>query len=97
MKVKILVNDVEREVTFKGIRERHREDFFKKIGALGKIKGGISQIDAMGDFQEYWNDLIKEFSDLTEEEYANLELEEKNKLIVALRNVFLPFGNEKDF
>ena len=97
MKVKILVNDVEREVTFKGLREEHREDFFKKIGDLGKIKGDISQITAMSDFQGYWSDVIKKFSDLSEEDYANLELEEKNKLIVAVRNVFLPFGNEKDF
>ena len=97
MKVKILVNDVEREVTFKGIREEHREEFFKKIGALGKSKGDESQLEAMGKFQNYWSDLIKDFSDLTEEELKNLELEEKNKLIVAIRNVFLPFGSEKDF
>ncbi len=97
MKVKILVNDVEREVTIKGLKGKHRKEFFKKIGALGKVSKDLAELESMSDFQDYWDGLLKETSDLTEEEYDDLELEEQNKLIVAVRNILLPFGSEKDF
>ena len=97
MKVKILVNDVEREVTIKGIKGKHRKEFFKKLGILGKLGQDLSQLESMGEFQDFWDELLVEVSDSTSEEYLDLDLEEQNKLIIAVRNILLPFGSEKDF
>ncbi len=99
MKVKILVNDVEKEVTIKGLKGKHRREFFKKMGQLGKLAKdeNFSEIDQMQNFQDFWDKIIPESSNLTQEEYEDLDLEEQNKLIVAVRNVLLPFGSEQDF
>lgn len=99
MKVKILVNDVEREVTIKGLKGKHRREFFKETSEMGKSAkedelGALNQIEK---FQIFWDKIIPEVSDLTDEEFEDLELEEMNKLIVVVRDILLPFGTEQDF
>lgn len=99
MKIKILVNESEREITIKGLKGKHRREFFKRMSNLGELAKdkNFTEIDQMQDFQDFWDKIIPECSDLSQEEYEDLDLEEQNKLIVAVRNVLLPFGSEQDF
>ncbi len=99
MKVKILVNDAEREVTIKGLKGKHRREFFRATSEMGKSakEDESAALDQIGKFQDFWDKIIPEVSDLTNEEYEDLDLEEMNKLIVAVRDILLPFGSEPDF
>ena len=92
MKLKIKVNDVEREIEIKGLKGRHKRQFMKKISDIAK-KSKENQIEAIGqmeEFLDFQDKLALEVISLNEEEYNDLELEEQNKILGAIREILIP-------
>jgi len=97
MKVKINTDSGEKEVEIKGLRGKHRKQFLVKIREVSEKakEKDIGAIGQMSEFLDYQDDLLVEVSNLGKEEYDNLELEEQNKLISALRKILFPQSQDE--
>ncbi len=95
MKVKIIINEKEREVVISGLKRRHKKEWMNKINSMAKQykQDDISVIGNMTEFLDFQDDFIIERSDLTKEEYDDLDLEEANKIILAIRKILFPEGD----
>ncbi len=92
MKIKVILNNQEKEVELH-LKKRHRDKFLKKAQEIEK-KG--ENIESAKEFLDFQDELIIEGSNLTKEEYDNLDLEEQNKLTIATRNIFFPNLEKKN-
>jgi len=101
MKIKILINDVERDVVVKLIGS-DQQDFIKMMTSIAK-SASQENVDPEKilaesvDFLNYQDKLLVDKSNLTAEEVANLDLEEKNKLVGEIRKVLLPWSDKGFF
>ncbi len=95
MKIKIMIEEKEREVIISGLKRKHKKAWMDKVNNLAKEfkEDNIAVIGNLGDFLDFQDDFIIEHSDLTKEEYDDLDLEEANKIILAVRKVLFPEGD----
>ena len=92
MKLKINVGDQERDVEIKGLKRKHSRDWLKKMRSIAE-KAKADDLSAIGeavDYQEFQDQQAVEFSDLTKEEFENLEIEEANKILSAIGKLLFP-------
>lgn len=92
MKVKINTESGEKEIVIKGLKGKHKIAFVEKVSELAK-KSKVDQIGAIGEMKEFldFQDKIAiEVTNLTKEEFENLELEESNKILLAIRKIIFP-------
>ena len=92
MKIKINLGGQEKEIELH-LKKKHRDKFLKKAQEIEKKGENIENANEFLDFQDK---IIIEASNLTEEEYNNLDLEEQNKLTIATRNIFFPNLEKKN-
>lgn len=99
MKVKILIDDVETEVTIKGLKGKHKKQFLKKISELSKIAktDELAAVGEMEGFIDYQDELALEVIDISKEQYEDLEIEEANKILSAIRESLFPSGTNPLF
>lgn len=87
----------EKEVEIKGLKGKHKVAFVEKVSTLAKKSKGdrIEAIGEMKEFLEFQDEMAVEVINLTKEEYQDLELEESNKILLAIRKILFP-GSETE-
>ena len=92
MKLKIVLNDSEKEIEIKGLKGKHKKNFIKKITEISKLakEDSMTAVGQMTEFLDYQDDLNLELINLTKEEYEDLDLEEQNKITLAIRHIMFP-------
>ena len=97
MKIKINMDSGEKEIEIKGLKAKHKLDFVSKVSQLAKISKGdkIEAIGEMKEFLDFQDKMAIEVISLTKEEYEDLELEESNKILLAIRKIIFP-GSETE-
>jgi hypothetical protein len=101
MIIKLEIDNVIKDVKIKGIVESHQQDYYKKVIAFEKVNDdeNISTEDKLKKADEFINWLanlgIKK-SDLTEEEISKLDLEEKKKIVEAVKDILQPLSEKKN-
>ena len=91
MRIKIKIDGAEKEVELHP-KKKHRDLFLIEAK---KIQDKGEDLNSAINFLNFQDKLIIECSNLTEEEYNNLDLEEQNKLTIAMRNLLFPYLSEK--
>lgn len=102
MIIKLEINDVEKDVKIKGIGPSQQEDYYKKVFVLEKIETDKDsstemKVNKTKEFLNWLFDLGLKKSDLTDEEKKIVEedVEERKKIISAVREILLPVSIEK--
>ena len=98
MKIKVNTESGEREVEIKGLKGKHKIAFIEKVNELAKSTK-VDKIEAIGEmkeFLEFQDEMAIEVISLTKEEFQDLELEESNKILLAIRNIIFPSSEAKD-
>ena len=92
MKIKIKVDGSEKEVEIKGLKGKHKKRLIKKISDLSKAAktDSMSAIGQMSEFLDYQDEMNLEVINLTKREYEDLDLEEQNKITLAIRSIMFP-------
>lgn len=91
MRIKVKLNDVEKEVEISP-KKKHRNTYLDKVEELqivSKSEGG-DDMKHTRDFIEFEDELAIECSNLTKEEYEELDLEEQAKITKAVRTIVFP-------
>lgn len=98
MKVKININNSEKEIVLSGFKAKDKRSFIRKIGEIGKKakENSLEAIGEMDDFLDFQDNMLLEHCDLKKEDYDELDLEEANKLLLAMRKI-LGFEGENPF
>ena len=91
MRIKIKLGDVEKDVEVSP-KKKHRNDFLDKVEELQKViklKDG-EEIKSTRMFIDFEDELAVDCSNLNQEEYDSLDLEEQAKIIKAVRGIVFP-------
>ncbi len=91
MRIRVKIGDIEKEVELKP-KKKHRDKFLLEAKKIQEKGEDINQAIEFLDFQD---NLIIECSNLTKEEYEELDLEEQNKLTLGMRKLLFPYLEEK--
>ena len=80
-----------------GLKGKHKIAFVEKVSTLAKKAKGdkIEAIGEMKEFLDFQDEMAIEVINLTKEEYQDLELEESNKILLAIRKILFP-GSETE-
>lgn len=90
MRIKIKSGDSEKEVEVSP-KKKHRNEYLDKVEELQKkvnLEG--EEIKSTREFIDFEDNLAVECSNLTQEEYDELDLEEQSKITKAVRGIVFP-------
>ncbi|KKN09276.1 hypothetical protein LCGC14_1048300 [marine sediment metagenome] len=98
MKLKIKVQGEEKEVIVSGLKGKHRKNFLKMMQGIAEKtkKDNLSAVQDAIEFLDYQDDLAVEVTDLSKEEFENLDLEEANKILNAISKILFPQSEGKN-
>ena len=91
MRIKIKIGEVEKDIELSP-KKKHRNEFLDKLEELKKVSEleDGDEIKATREFIDFQDDLSVECSNLTQEEFDELDLEEQSKITKALRGIVFP-------
>lgn len=100
MIIKLEIEGVVKDVKIKGIKQAHRDDYYKKVTVLEKIqddedKTSEEKLAKADEFIIWLQNLGLKKSDLAEEEKKDLDLEELDKITAAVREILQPLSEVK--
>lgn len=100
MQVKIMVGDVEKLVTIKGIKKQYRKEYLDRIISLEKLQEDDSlsskeKIEKATSVFDWCEELALKYSDLTEEEKESLDIENSDLLRDAVKDLLDPVSERK--
>ena len=100
MKIKLILNNKEREVQIKGIKKKYRNEYYDLLLELEKIDDDESlstreKLNTADKFITWLEDLGIKHSDLTEEEKKELDLEDLKIISETVREVLQPLSDKK--
>lgn len=95
MKIKILINGTEKEVTIQGMGKNHRREFYDKIKELDKFDkkedtSDSDKIDVADSLLTWLEEIGLRHSNLTDEERKDLDLEALDEISTAAREILQP-------
>lgn len=102
MIIKLEINGTEKDVKIKGITPAHQDEYYKKVSNLDKVES--DENTSLEDKLAKANDLVKwlfntglKKSDLNDEEKKLVEedLEERKKIVEAIREILQPVSSAK--
>lgn len=100
MKIKLTLNDKERDVKIKGIKKKYRNEYYDRLLELEKIDDDESlstkeKLNTADKFITWLEDLGVEHSDLSKEEKEELDLEDLKIISETVREVLQPISDKK--
>ena len=91
IRVNVLLKDESTKVVGITVEEKLREDFFDKMEEMKKsLDEGGEEISKTREFFKFENDLAIKCSNISEEEFHSLALEEQAKITKAVRKIIFP-------
>ncbi len=91
MRIKVKIGEVEKDIEISP-KKKHRNQFLDKLEELKKVaesKEG-DEMKSTREFIDFQDSLLIECSNITQEEFDELDLEEQGKLVKALRKIVFP-------
>lgn len=90
MRIKIKFSNGEKDIEISP-KKKHRNFFLDKIEELKKVTdSGKDEIKSTREFIDFQDKLAMECSNMTQELYDDLDLEEQAKITKALRGIIFP-------
>ena len=91
IRVNVILKDETTKVVGISVEEQVREDFFDKIEEMKKsLDEGGEEISKTRDFFKFENEIAIKCSNISEEEFHLLPLEEQAKITKAVRKIIFP-------